>query len=212
MVVNHDPKNPYPPYTHAWDQRNRDYQQKMKDDFERAFGPKPTCLPPMTPILTPHGNISLDKIDVGDHVLSYDLTADSLVPRMVKKKKQYSSATLWKICTENMEAMLMATASHSFLTENGWKRVNSLACGDRLFWIDGQCRKMALCIAKIENTNVRTNVYNLVTEVEHSFIAYGFLSHNFSFLRPMRAFISNLNIKCLYNAHQYNGRAMNARP
>jgi Pretoxin HINT domain len=140
---------------------------------------KTTCFPASTLILTPRGKVRIGDIAVGDAVLSMN-TLGVLTEERVTRKLLYPAKRT--LVVKLMTGMtLRSTDSHSFLTPNGWRRLNELQGGDTIMTVHGLRH-----ISSIEPHEEVEPVMNLYTTGLHNFIADGCVAHNFTHLRWLR--------------------------
>ncbi len=127
------------------------------------------CFLAGTPILTIVGLVSIEDIKPGDQILTRDnngtLTAATVVD------------TYFGIATEYIviNGDNNVTASHPFLTPNGWTYAGELKIGDTVYG-DGM---VAIIVHTVEHrNNFGVRVYNLSIDGSHIFTANGLLVHN----------------------------------
>jgi RHS repeat-associated protein len=135
------------------------------------------CFLAGTPILMADGtNKPIEKVKVGDLVLSFDeennlLVADSVKQNFIHKTDEYFI----------LNGSLRVTGEHPFYSNGQWIKVNELKIGDSLKDRDGSLKT----ITDMQKVKADVLVYNLEVNPYHTYFASGFLVHN---KMPMRIF------------------------
>ena len=129
------------------------------------------CFPAGTPILTPAGDVPIERVRPGDTVLAFsnDRFVKIEVLKFIKKTDR-----LVKIATSR--GSLVATAEHPLLTRYGFAEVRNLEKGGAVAVLQEGERVWAR-IKSIKPAGV-AEVYNLEVAPPHTFIAGGFIVHN----------------------------------
>lgn len=189
-MTNHDKD-----YQRAWDWHAADqgsvyHQHKTGINIGgRSTGPNDNrpggdaCFPGWAPVLTLCGLRPIAEIAIGDMVAAYNRHTGSITAGWVIRTLAHGYREIWTI-ESDARTDIEATASHSFLTRTGWKKLSALRPGDCIVRMDGNCR-----VKRVARSGRIVPVYNLVTEGEHTFIAYGCVAHNFTHLRALRAWL-----------------------
>ena len=138
-----------------------------------------SCFPESTCIRTPEGERAIGSFEAHDWVLSWDIATGRLHARRVTKVLRYAAGRVWEVRFNRGMKPLRVTERHRLLSDAGWLKVSELRQGQRLFRVVGG---QAACvqISHIAPAGVTEAVVNLHTEREHTFIADGFVAHNFS--------------------------------
>lgn len=145
-------------------------------------GGKKTCFVGSTPILTPDGWRPISELRQGDPVVSYDETAGTSSVRQVKRLREHKPVNIWEVHLVEHEGPISTTRSHTFLTNRGWRRTSQLRPGDVMTTVAGH----EAVVASVVETGRVAPVFNLLTEVEHTFVAHGCVAHNFTYFRRVR--------------------------
>ncbi len=132
------------------------------------------CVQKDTPILTPSGNVPVQKLKAGDSVLEYDISAGQLVTASVV------STTLTKVTnmiSMNDGALVVTPYDQPLYMQNstftGWLRnPGELAVGDYIF--NAQTGSWTL-VTKLEGISGSFQVYDVVTTGLNNYVANGFL-------------------------------------
>lgn len=170
---------------------------KCDEDFSREArlanshrdpgDPGPGCFPASAMIAVPSGEISMGEIRVGQMALSRN-SRGALVPRCVTRKLSHPPQELITVRFTDGGKDLLSTGSQSFSTGRGWLRLAQLHRHDVIYRGAGEGRTIT-CIVP---TGRRVPVYNLHTEGEHTYIADGCVTHNFSYMRSLRTWFHRL--------------------
>ncbi|MDD2653582.1 MAG: polymorphic toxin-type HINT domain-containing protein, partial [Candidatus Omnitrophica bacterium] len=135
------------------------------------------CFLAGTPILMADGSTKpIEKVKVGDEVLSFDenknlLVADTVKQAFIHKANEYFI----------LNGSLRVTGEHPFYSNGEWIKVNELKIGDSIKDKEGNLKK----ITDIQKVKADVLVYNLEVNPYHTYFADGFLVHN---KLPMRMF------------------------
>jgi len=132
------------------------------------------CFLPGTLVATQQGEIPIEKVEVGQSVLSFDgnQTAQSEVSEIyqVERDYYYSIAAGGKT--------VRATAEHPFYIGDGkFIDASALKQGDTVYlFSDGQIEESS--VDSVSRIDGKTIAYNLQAEPTHTFFADGFAVHN----------------------------------
>jgi hypothetical protein len=160
---------------------NEAYRQGVDNARNYGSGGSGSCFPGDTSIMTPKGEQRIDALKRGDFVLSWNEARSEMVPRRIKRVEVHASTLPVNVRLDS-GTELRVTGNHTVLSNRGWKRVDALKSGDALHTVaNGSAKIVAVTTAK-----VKENVFNLITEGEHTFIAGGVIAHNFTTLRRLR--------------------------
>ncbi len=154
---------------------------KSNEEFYKRH---PNCFPFRTLIDTPSGQVKIGELVEGQLVLSYD--AGTLVPRIITQKRVLGPTQIIRVEFSSGHK-LFATNHHTFLTEQGWKKLSCFRPGDVIVRADGLKPVVTRLVAQKEEF-----VFNIYTAGEHNFIADGFVAHNFTVLRGLRTALHRL--------------------
>lgn len=134
---------------------------------------RPPCFIAGTPVLTPSGEVPIERIAIGDTVVSYNTETNTLVHATVSNVKADVSTEFVLVTPEGVPT-ITTTPFHPFWTRSGWKNAGDLTDDDQVFTLDGWRdihieRKMSDPIP----------VYNIhVDDPVHDFFAGDVLVHN----------------------------------
>jgi hypothetical protein len=173
-----------------FDHSSKDYwggpDYASEEDRRRYSG----CFPASALVETPSGKVPIGNLKKYDLVLS--IKDGVLVPRRITHKLAYRAAPVIRVAFCDGGESLTATATHSFLTPTGWRRLDKLMRGDIIIRASAAGSIKAGYIREIGVTDSVEPVFNLYTEREHNFIANGCVAHNFTHLRQLRTFLHNI--------------------
>ena len=129
------------------------------------------CFPAGTLVSTPTGPVPIEKLQVGDKVISFD-QAGVLCEDTVQNTHVHTNELVWTYVLWNLE--LRATPNHWVLNQyNAFVEIDTLTTEDCLVDFMGHMRPMLNrkdCIYEA--------VYNLTVKDNHTFIANGIRVHN----------------------------------
>jgi hypothetical protein len=155
--------------------------------LSRSWSAGAACFVGTTRILTPTGERPIASLRPGDQVLSWSRCAQGLVRSEVRRARSHGPRCIWVLRGDGAETV-ETTANHRFLTQRGWTRADHLLAHDRLVGLlDGRPRSIAV---QVERSSRVEPVYNLVTAGEHSYVAAGFVVHNYSYLAAPRSAVA----------------------
>ncbi len=126
------------------------------------------CFLAGTQITTLNGEIAINKLKVGDKVVSYDLETRQQVTSTVSKLYEIER-TNYYLLNQNIKV----TGEHPFYVGGTWKPVEELRIGDLLF--NGETTYK---LNSIKQINQPVTVYNLFVDKHHNYFAEGILVHN----------------------------------
>ena len=145
---------------------------------------KSSCFPYDTLIDTPSGKVKIGELKKGQLVLSYN--AGKLIPRPITRKRARGVAPIVQIEFSDGKT-LFATNHHSFLTQGGWKKLADIRLGDKVVRADTRHST----VKRVTQLGTEP-VFNIYTAGEHTFIAEGFVAHNFTEFRRVRTILHQL--------------------
>lgn len=143
-----------------------------------SFEDQITCLVEGTPVITPDGTSPIEKLKVGDKVLSYDTEKKSVITNTITRIKTSKTNTTIKLLLNN-EMSIEGTGDHPvFLPDkNIYVEIKTLKAGDKLL-------KRSSENATIETIGLnyyqdQVNVYDIsVMPPFHNYFAGHILVHN----------------------------------
>jgi hypothetical protein len=135
-----------------------------------------TCFAPGTPVTMADGNTkSIDRIELGDEVLSFNEATGKLEPHRVTHLFVHphpDSADPVLL----INGSLKVTANHSFYVQGKWVQAGNLQLGDVLTRTSGSASVEIASIGTF--TATVPVVYNIEVEEAHTYFADGLLVHN----------------------------------
>lgn len=141
---------------------------------------RPECFPAGTQVTIADGSRkSIERIRVGQLVLSFDEATNALVPGRVERTFIRQDADSLVV----VNGALFATPNHPFYTQRGWVLAGLLRDADRLVGLHDAKSGIA---ARVEPDEVRTltvvptavTTFNLRVAHQHNYFAGGFLVHD----------------------------------
>jgi len=126
------------------------------------------CFLAGTTVETPNGSVPIEKLSVGDVVIS--ARTDDGHPELAKVSKTYRVIQYEYFVINGFTSV---TASHPFVTSRGWVIAEELSVGDEITG-DGE----VIRVDSIERRDCGVRAYNIEVEGSHTFYADGFLVHN----------------------------------
>lgn len=157
----------------------RENQEALKRQKQRQEN---GCFVGATPVLTPNGWKSISDLREGDRIVSYNSSTGTTTVRSIRKQKKHHPAIIWEIHLIGVNDPICTTKSHSFLTNRGWQRTNTLRKGDAIT-TTGEHEAIVASVVKTERVEP---VFNLLTDVDHTFVVAGCVVHNFTYFRTVR--------------------------
>ncbi|MEA3323228.1 MAG: alpha-2-macroglobulin family protein, partial [Patescibacteria group bacterium] len=128
------------------------------------------CFLPETQVLMDDGETkNIEDIREGEHILTFGENENNLVQAQVIKTH---SAVVDGYLTINNT--LRVTDNHIVWVNNAWKRAGDMRIGDRMRGTNGQ----EVIVEDISWQAGRQQVYNLIVENVHTYIADGYYVHN----------------------------------
>lgn len=137
------------------------------------------CFVAGTKVSTPNGDVSIESIEPGDVVLSFDEESGEVVESKVGRISKASVHNLVKLSFDNGE-VLQTTKKHPFFVEGkGWVESEKLLVGDVCSKLDGT----KVSLSSIDVFDGEHIVYNLHdVEPAHTFYTNEILVHNKCFV------------------------------
>jgi len=141
----------------------------------------PFCFAAGTPVHTDHGDVPIEKIEVGNEVEARNSETGKLEKEPVTALTPIHKDNLLEIRVEGEQSPLRPSTHHPFWTQRGgepahWINSAQLRIGDRLLTIDGKWR----AITAITPVAGEETVYNFTVDKDHDYFVgeTGFLVHN----------------------------------
>lgn len=134
-----------------------------------ATGDERVCFPAGTMIATPSGDVPIERVQVGDEVLT------RYGPRRVARAHVNEHDGALVTVTAGEQAVT-ATANHPFWTERGWVRADALERGDTIQLVTHE----RVQVSSVEHVGFSDAVlvYNLTVEEHPEYFANSILVHN----------------------------------
>lgn len=152
-----------------------------------------SCFTRDTKVLTSLGWKPISEIRRNDTVLSYSVKEGSFVERKVLKLKEHSNQSqIWEIRLSRSKEVLRTTRAHSFHTKRGWLKTDELIEGDVVSYLDNEGAISNHEVVSVKSTADYCETFNLVTFGENNYVVPGAIAHNFTYLRRVRSFVTNL--------------------
>lgn len=147
------------------------------------------CFPASAEVLTPNGTRLIAELVAGNDVYAFGQDGRIGVQSIIRRK-DYPKTNILSIHADN-GAPVRVTASHSILTEKGWKRVGNLKPGDVFFeYYDGTLAPRVVRHFTREATP--ETVHNLIVSNCYTFVVRGCIAHSFTYFRSPRMFLSRV--------------------
>ena len=146
------------------------------------------CFPGDTKILTPSGLRDLETLKSSEDVVGYSDEGFDIRPvlRLIRKWPARISHAHF-----DDGSILKATPNHSFLTPEGWLRLQKFEPGTSVMSIGTDHRQTWRKVTRVDRHVDRVMVFNLHTAGNHTFVADGVVAHAFSIWRRPRCLLSN---------------------
>jgi hypothetical protein len=173
----------------GWAQQRERHERQMREQSQRLTGGG-ACFGANTPIATPSGERPIAELSAGDLVRSVEPRTGRCHDRRVLERRDHARAEIWEVATEEGRTVA-TTATHPFSTERGWVQCQHLSPADHLLTSTG---------ARVRVTSAKATgrfepVHNLITEGEHTFLAAGYVVHNYVWFRTLRVWLSRLLVE-----------------
>jgi hypothetical protein len=150
------------------------------------------CFVAGTEISTPSGKVSIENIQPGDIVLSFDEESGNVIENKVGKVSKAIVNDLVKLTFDNGK-VLQTTKKHPFHVESkGWVEAENLVDGDVCSKLDGS-KVSLLSIEIFEGEHFVYNLHNV--EPSHTFYTNEILVHNKCFVAGTEITLSNGDVK-----------------
>jgi hypothetical protein len=142
-----------------------------------------TCFVASTPVLTPEGWKPIASLDTHDAIVGFDEGQGRLAITRISHVRIYSPQWIWEVAVDGCQPV-GTTKSHLILTANGWKRVDRLQVGDKVFTNDG-----ISSVTFARQTDRFEVVYNLLATSTCTYVAGGLVVNSFGHLRLLRTWL-----------------------
>jgi hypothetical protein len=129
----------------------------------------PPCFVGGTQIQMHEGVKSIEEVEIGDIVKSFDVGTSSVVDSKVTKTYVHTDR-YYMILNGNIKT----TSVHPFYTDGKWIEAGDLSIGDKILHVDG----LEHTIETIELSDEQVTVYNFEVDGTHNYYAEGYLVHN----------------------------------
>jgi len=138
-------------------------QRHASDTFVRmTVEYNPSCFPAGTPVMTLTGPKQIERVRVGDRVLTQDIATGELTYNPVQATTLRPPASMIRF--NLMGRTLRATRGHPFwVAGRGWQMAKAIKVGDRLHGMGG-----AVVVESID-TESPAEAYNLVVDDNHNY-------------------------------------------
>jgi len=120
---------------------------------------------------------SIEKIKLGDMVLTYDMRNNTVKPAMVVKLSLHPHFKGYLHIVTKDKRELKVTPNHPFFTGSGYVEAEKLKVGDRLYALKGR-KLVPTQIVSIEKKDTVVDVYNMEITEYHNYFCEGILCHN----------------------------------
>ncbi len=162
----------------------------------RSEGQRKECLAGGTPILTQRGPIAIERIRIGDLVLSKHFETGEVRLQPVLRTTIREPEPLIRITlaesADGKSQVIRASGGHPFwVSGKGWVRARELDAGARLHGLERFTQ-----IKEVEVEEKVTKTYNLVVSDFHSYFVgpEAVLSHDNSIVKPIQCLVPGLKI------------------
>jgi hypothetical protein len=138
----------------------------LADGYEHYYIPTMSCFALGTPVWTQAGPVPIERIAVGDLVLSQHPETGELAFREVLEKTVRPPTKMARVTTA--DSSIEATLGHRFwINGQGWEMTKFLTPGDSLHTLEGPAN-----LTRLEplNPNEITEAYNLVVDGFHTYV------------------------------------------
>lgn len=128
------------------------------------------CFQGGTKIEIPGGFKSIESIEIGDIVKSYDTENNEVVESKVYDTFEHKDNDNGLL----LNGIIKTTTNHPFYSDGQWIEAGDLNLGDKILHVDGEEHT----ITSIEPLNYSATVYNFEVKDTHNYFAEGYLVHN----------------------------------
>lgn len=132
-----------------------------------------SCFVEGTQVCTSNGNKSIEDINVGDYVLSFD---EKTGKQSYNKVLDTYSRSVDKLCEVTVgSTVITSTLNHPYFVEGEWVEASKLKAGDKVLLSNNSVEEVKR-VNTIDSPD--TTVYNLNVESDHTYYAEDVLVHN----------------------------------
>ncbi len=180
-----------------------EYRYDNETHVETLYAPPRTCecLVAGTPIWTDRGFVAVEKIEIGDLVLSRNAKTGELSYEPVLRTTVREAEPVMTAVTDR--GTIRGTGGHTFwISGQGWTKLRDIKPGDYFHGAAGPSKMLRLKKSGTEKT------YNLVVSDVHTyFVGKGLvLSHDITFAEPVDATVPGLPFEFANNARRTSSR------
>ena len=129
---------------------------------------------------------SIEEVEIGDIVKSFDVGTSSVVDSKVTKTYVHTDR-YYMILNGNIKT----TSVHPFYTDGKWVEAGDLSIGDKILHVDG----LEHTIETIELSDEQVTVYNIEVGGTHNYFAEGYLVHNKCFRSRVKVLLEDGSLK-----------------
>ena len=144
------------------------------------------CFTTGTQIQMHEGVKSIEEVEIGDIVKSFDVGTSSVVDSKVTKTYVHTDR-YYMILNGNIKT----TSVHPFYTDGKWVEAGDLSIGDKILHVDG----LEHTIETIELSDEQVTVYNIEVGGTHNYFAEGYLVHNKCFRSRVKVLLEDGSLK-----------------
>ena len=127
------------------------------------------CFVGGTQIQMHEGVKSIEDVEIGDIVKSFDVGTSSVIDSKVTKTYVHTDRYYMIL-----NGTIKTTSIHPFYTDGKWVEAGDLSVGHKILHVDG----LEHTIETIELSDESVTVYNLEVDGTHNYFAEGYLVHN----------------------------------
>jgi tetratricopeptide (TPR) repeat protein len=171
--------------------------EQMSSQSRRTVRERKDCLAGGTPILTQRGPIGIERVRIGDMVLSKHSETGEVRFQPVMRTTVRAPENLIRITlaenSQGHQQVIRASGGHPFwVSGKGWVRARELEVGSRLHGLED-----AMEVNDVAVEEKATKTYNLVVRDFHSYFvgSDGILSHDNSIVAPTSCLVPGLVAK-----------------
>ena len=156
------------------------YQDHL--DQQKGGGGGGGCFPRGTLISTLLGPTDISLLRVGQEVNGFNPGTGNMEARTILKVSHHGSTSLWRIVLDDRK-VIRTTSVHSFRTPLNWKCADRIKPGEQILIVDAQGHSQRKTVVASGKANESEKVYNLIVDMDFTFIADGAVVHSFSHFR-----------------------------
>lgn len=151
-----------------------------------------SCFPPGVKISTKEGVKPIEKIRIGDNILSVD--HDGLLTyAKVTRISRFDESPVLKIHFHGTgKGTLLTTQHHTIKSGQRWVKAGELVAGDPVFQYDSERHQLTEAVVRHVDTVAMFPVYNLHVDGTCTFFADDLLCHSFTEFRIIRTVFSRI--------------------